>query len=192
LEAGVAQFGAAAPAAAAEQAALIYLTNEGAIIAVVPKVVSGSSASVSRGVAFFGESNLQFYVGENVTLGGAGRPFFFMSGEDAMLVTSRSAAARYTGMAPSVLRAYVTGEKVYGISFPTQGLRLGLPTATDAAGWPHFLEGGRTAVRLEGPNAGYLLNPTSEFVTPGGSPMPGGAALFELGPEGSWILLRRF
>ncbi len=156
------------------------------------RVPGDSTGSVTRGVAFFGESNLRYYTGDNVTLGGVGRPFFFMSAEDATMVGSGATAARYTGMAPSALQAYVSGGKTYGISFPTQELSIRLPTALDAGGWPHFLEGGRTAVRLADPNGGFLINPTSEFITPGGTSMPSGAVLFKLGPDGSWIRIRRF
>ena len=95
-------------------------------------------------------------------------------------------------MAPSVVRAYVNGKPVYGVAFPTEGLDIRLPTAADAGGWPHFLEGGRTAVRTAEPNGGYLLNTTREFVVPGGSPMPTGSVLFRLGSHGEWIPLRRW
>lgn len=147
----------------------------------------------SYGTAFFGEDNYtRFYQGENVTIGGAGRPFFFMPAEDAAAVRNAGDAARYTGMAPSAQRAYMERGTVYGISFPTEGMEMRPPTAADAGGWPHFLEGGQTAVRLPGESGGYLLNPTREFVVPGGSPAPPGTALFELGPQGEWVPIRRF
>ncbi len=114
-----------------------------------------------------------------------------MSEADSALVTSSSNAARYTGMAPSVQRAYVNGEPIYGINFPTAGLEGRAPTAADAGGFEHFLEGGQTAVRLAN-DGGYLINPVREFVTPGGLPVPGGSFLFQLGPAGEQISIRGF
>ena len=71
-------------------------------------------------------------------------------------------------------------------------MKTKVPSAADAGGWPHYLEGGHTAVKLEGPNAGYLVNKTREFVTPGGNPMPKGSVLFKLGPNGEWVPKRKF
>jgi len=153
---------------------------------------AGAAAGEEYGVSFFGERNLKYYTGENVTLGGANKPAFYMPLEDAALVRDAGSAARYTGMAPSVERAYLAGEDVYGVSFPTKGMPSRVPTAADAAGSPHFLEGGQTAVRLPGEGGGYLLNPTREFVVPGGNPMPTGSVVFKLGPNGSWIPIRKF
>jgi len=65
-----------------------------------------------------------------------------------------------------------------------------VPTAEDAMGWPHFLEGGRTAVKTTGENPGYLLNPTGEFVIPGGMSPPAGTMIFRIGPNGERILER--
>lgn len=57
----------------------------------------------------------------------------------------------------------------------------------------HYLEGGTTAVKTgDGPTAGYLLNPTREFVIPGGNPVPPGSVLFQLGKNGDWIPLKRY
>jgi hypothetical protein len=113
--------------------------------------------------------------------------------EDSAMVKDASDAALYTGRAPSAESAYLNGGDIYGLSFPTEGLTVTQPTAADAGGWPHFLEGGNTAVRLgDGPNAGYLVNPTREFVIPGGNQVPGGSVLFQLGPNGEWIPMKRF
>jgi hypothetical protein len=80
------------------------------------------------------------------------------------MVKDAADAALYTGRAPSAESAYLNGGDIYGLSFPTDGMAITRPTAADAGGWPHFLEGGNTAVRLgDGPNAGYLVNPTREF-----------------------------
>jgi hypothetical protein len=82
---------------------------------------------------------------------------------------------------------------LFGLSFPNDGMKTSVPTAADTAGWPHYLEGGHTAVKTgDGPNAGYLVNSTREFVTPGGSPVPEGSVLFKLGPNGEWIPIRSF
>jgi hypothetical protein len=119
----------------------------------------------------------------------SGSNTFFMPTEDAARVRTVADAARETGMARSVAEAYAEGQSVYGVAFPTNGMKITAPTAADAAGWPHFLEGGHTAVRGDG---FYLVNQTREFVTPGGNPMPPGSVLFELAPDGSWRIMRRW
>jgi hypothetical protein len=154
--------------------------------------VAAAESGGSRGVAFFGESNVGFYTAENATLGAKGKSFFMMPLEDSAVVTNAGSAARYTGMSPSTLKAYKEGGDIFGISFPTKGMQVRVPTAADAGGWPHFLEGGHTAVRLEGPNAGYLVNPTREFVVPGGNAVPSGSVMFKVGPNGEWIPVRKF
>jgi hypothetical protein len=68
-----------------------------------------------------------------------------------------------------------------------------LSTAADASGNPHFLPGGHTAVITSGPDPGLLVNTqVREFVIDGGMPGPAGSILFELGPDGERIPLRRF
>ena len=102
-------------------------------------------------------------------------------------------AARYTGRSPSTERAYLNDGDIFGLSFPTNGMSTTKPTTADAGGWPHFLEGGHTAVKTgDGPNAGYLVNPTREFVVPGGNAVPEGSVLFKLGSSGEWIPVRNF
>ena len=110
-----------------------------------------------------------------------------MPAEDATLIKNTSDALRFTGNSPSISKAQKAGSEIYGISFPTKGLEIRQPTSADAGGWPHFLEGGNTAVRLPEPNGGYLVNPTKEFVTPGSNVIPEGATIFKLGPNGEWI-----
>jgi hypothetical protein len=145
------------------------------------------------GVTLFGESNLGYYTRETATIGREGKSFFFMPAEDAGVVKNAADAARYTGRSPSTEAAYLQGGDIFGLSFPTNGMKVSLPTAADAGGWPHFLEGGHTAVRLsDGPGAGYLVNPTREFIVPGGSVVPVGSVLFKIGPSGEWVPIRRF
>lgn len=156
---------------------------------------TAGTADVDRGVAFFGKDNLDsYYSGDKVLVGAPnGKPFFLMPEQDATLVRNSADAARYTGMAPSAARAYTSGGDIYGLNFPTEGMDVRVPTAADADGWPHFLEGGQTAVSTgTGDNAGYLLNPTREFVVPGGTPAPPGSYLFKLGEDGSWEKIREF
>ena len=83
--------------------------------------------------------------------------------------------------------------------FSAEGIPTRLPVAADAHGWPHFLEGGTTAVRL--PDSvgstgrsitGYLVNAVHEYVILGGTPLPPGGFLFKLGADGNMIVLRRF
>ena len=67
------------------------------------------------------------------------------------------------------------------------------PAAEDAGGWPHYLEGGNTAVKTgDGPNAGYMVTPTKEYVIPGGNAVPEGSVLFKLGTDGEWVPLQNF
>jgi hypothetical protein len=154
--------------------------------------VKGATAQ-EYGVAFFGQDNKAYYTPANATIGRAGRPFFLMPLEDSGIVKNAGDAARYTGMAPSAQKAYTSGGQIYGLSFPLDGMSVVNPTAADAMGWEHFLEGGNTAVKLgDGPTAGYLLNPTREFVVPGGNPVPPGSVLFELGENGEWLPLHRY
>lgn len=110
--------------------------------------------------------------------------------EDSVVVKDAASAYRFTGGAPSLERAYVNGGDVFGVEFPLAGFAPRLPTAADTT-LEHFLQGGRTALKLpEG--GGYLINPTREFVIPGGAPMPQGSILFRLGPNGERIPIRRW
>ncbi|GAB1269260.1 hypothetical protein NBRC116493_25130 [Aurantivibrio infirmus] len=149
--------------------------------------------SSDYGVAFFGEDNLNYYTRENATIGRQESPFFLMPIEDSTAVKNSADAALYTGRAPSAEAAYLNDGDIYGISFPIDTKSLLKPTAEDAGYWPHFLEGGHTAVKTgDGVNAGYLVNPTREFVIPGGEAVPTGSVLFKLGPNGEWSPIRKF
>lgn len=145
-----------------------------------------------QGVYFFDKEVATLIDKPSATLGRPGKPHFFMPLEDAAEIRTAADAARQTGNAPSVVRAYLADEPVYGVSFPTRGLAVRKPTTVDAEGWPHFFEQGTTATRGAGPNGGYMINSTPEFVVPGGAAMPQGSLLFELGPNGAWIPKRRF
>lgn len=152
------------------------------------------------GVAFFGrELYDQYYSGPKVLIGAPdGRPVFFMPLEDASYIKSPRDAARHTGMSPSTEQAYrnetdVLGEtEIFGIIFPTEGMSVSEPSHVDANQWPHYVEGGNTAVRTEGPNGGYLVNSVREFIVPSGKPAPSGSKLFKLGPNGERIILKVF
>jgi RHS repeat-associated protein len=171
---------------------LPYATGAGEVAGLTDATdLTAAEGVPARGVTFFDESTAEYYKVPNATLGRPGGSTFFMSEEDSALVTNSSNAARYTGMAPSVQRAYVNGESIYGVNFPTSGLEVRAPTAADAGGFEHFLEGGQTAVRLAN-DGGYLVNPVQEFVTPGGLSVPEGSFLFRLGPGGEQIPIRSF
>jgi hypothetical protein len=134
-----------------------------------------------------------YYDVESPTLGAPGRPFFVMPGEDAAVVQSVADAARYTGMSPATERALLNDGEVYAVVFPRGDIPHRVPTAADAQGWPHFLEGGHTAVRTgDGPGAGYLVNPTREFVVPGGTPIGPGSHIVRLGDGGQLFPVRSF
>lgn len=149
--------------------------------------------SKDYGVTFFGVDILPFYGPQKNTIGNPnGAASFFMTLDDSSFVKNAHDAAVYTGMAPSAQKAYLTGGEIYGFSFPIDGVVVAKPTALDAGGWAHYLEGGNTAVKLEGPNAGYMINPVKKFVTPGNTPLPSGSVLFQVGPNGEWIPLRRW
>lgn len=151
-----------------------------------------TDAATRYGVSFFNDRVLPYIDRPDATLGRTGQAHFFMPLEDAAGIRNASDAARASGNAPSVLDAYLNGTPVYGLSFPTTGLNVRVPTPADAGGYVHYLEGGHTAVRTADPNGGFLVNPTREFVTPGGDRMPPGSVLFEMKPDGSWQPLRRF
>ena len=126
-------------------------------------------------------------------LGRPNEPHFFMPLEDSAIVRNAFDANRYSGRSPGTDRALISGQPVYGLVFPTEGLALRVPTAADAHGWEHFLEGGKTAVRTStDATGGYLLNPTRELVTRGGGQMPVGSVLFELGANGEWIPIKKW
>ncbi len=148
------------------------------------------SPSQSHGVSFFdrkvAEAIIRFPV-----LGRPQEPHFFMPVDDAALIRTPADASRLTGRAPSVDRAYLNGEPVFGLAFPTAGLPVRAPSQLDAGGWPHFLPGGRTAVATAD-QGGFLLNPTRELVIPGGKPIPAGSVLFELGERAEWRILHRW
>jgi hypothetical protein len=150
-----------------------------------------SSSEHAYSAAIFGPSNMRFYDVPAPGLGREGSSFFVMPAEDAARIHDAASAARYTGMSPSTLKAYQEGSEVYGILFPSDGIPHRLPTAADANGWEHFLPGGHTAVRLEGPAGGYLVNPTREFVIPGGTKVPPGSVLVRIGRT-EWTILRRW
>jgi hypothetical protein len=134
-----------------------------------------------------------YYDVESPTLGGPGRPFFVMPAEDGAIVRSVGDAARYTGMSPATERALLNNGDVYAVVFPKGDIPHQLPTAADARGWPHFLEGGYTAVRMgDGPGSGFLLNPTREFVIPGGTPIGPGSHIVRLGDGGALYPVRSF
>ena len=96
----------------------------------------GKNVNDNYGVAFFGEDNLAYYTRENASIGREGKSFFLMPIEDSAIVKNASDAARYTGRAPSAEKAYLEGGDVFGLSFPTKGMKTTKPTATDAGGWP--------------------------------------------------------
>ena len=143
-------------------------------------------------------SKARYYDTVNPTLGAPDKPFFVIPAEDGSIIVTPYDAARYTGMSPATHRAayetpLLTGHAgdVYSIVFPGGGIPLRLPTVADAGGWEHFLPGGHTAVRLAD-GGGYLVNPTREFVIPGGTPIPDGSLLLRLGEEGQLIVVRSF
>jgi hypothetical protein len=146
------------------------------------------------GVAFFDRDILEYYVGDRATLGSGTAPFFHMPVEDAARINSPSDVLRETGRAPSIERAFERagpdGPEIYGVAFPRDGVSPRVPTAEDAGGWPHYVEGGRTAVRQD--DGSFVINQTREFVIDGAPRVPDGSVLFRLNPDGSWAPLRRY
>lgn len=154
-----------------------------------------------------------YWEGPSSTLGVSGRPFFVSPIEDAAHMLTVDDAARLTGMSPATQRALTGFEvgkdglpdfskpvlesdrQIVGFAFETDPANLPrTPIPDDAQGWSHFLEGGNTAVRLgDGPEAGYLLNPTREFVIGGGTPLSATTGFrWTLLPGGSWGVERVF
>jgi hypothetical protein len=156
--------------------------------------LSESELAALRGqghsAAIFGDDLKPYYEKTDPTLGAPGRPFFVMPSSEAAEIRNAADAARQTGMSPSTQKAYIAGKPVYAVVFPKDGIPHRVPVASDAMGWPHYLPGGHTAVRLEGPTGGYLVNTTHELVIPGGTPVPPGSVLVKI-VDGDWQLLRR-
>ena len=154
--------------------------------------VSVAAKGGNYGVSFFDAKVAGILDTPTASLGRVGDSHFFMPLENAAAIRTTGEAARETGMAPSVVRAYTSETPLYGVSFPTNGLTVRMPTAADANGWVHYLEGGNTAVFTGGKNGGYLINSTREFVTPGGGSMPNGSVLFRTESNGAWTPIRRY
>jgi hypothetical protein len=153
------------------------------------------------GVAFFGPDNLRFYATESPTLGTRTSPFFHMTADDAARLRTPDDILRETGRAPSVEREVLNpsadSPQIYGISFPRDDLGPRAPMPEDAGGWPHYLEGGHTAIRMDDApgrpgTGGFLVNETREYVLDGGPRVPDGSVLFQVMPDGSWRPVRRF
>ena len=155
----------------------------------------GESSMASQGVGagrsgvyFFDKQALPYIDRANATLGRTGDAQFFMPASDSALITDAASAYRYSGGASSLERAYITGGDVFGVEFPLKDLSPRIPTAADTS-LEHFLEGGRTALKLPD-GGGYLINPTREFVVPGGGVIPSGSILFKIAPDGTRIPIR--
>ena len=135
---------------------------------------------LDRGVTFFDQKILDLvFKGDNVTLGRSTGKTFFMSEADSLAnIHNHWDAVRHTGIAPSVHVAAQNGDRIFGLSFPLDGLKIKLPTVSSAVGNPNFTLGGKTAVNVFGE---FHVNPTTrEFIFNGGGAMPPGAYVFEL------------
>lgn len=151
-----------------------------------PLGTPGDAVHYDAGVRFFGPEQLDYYLGDNATLGRPGDAMFMMPEADATHVHDSLSAAIESGMAPSAMNAWRNGEDVFGALVPVDGLPQRLPTLADAGNWPHFVPGGYTAVNVGGE---FFLNPTREFVVDGGIPMPAGTIIFRLLDGGNWEVL---
>jgi hypothetical protein len=146
------------------------------------------AASSERIISFGGPRTRLYNDRPDATLGGQGSPVWGMPLDDAARLRTRSDVVTQTGHAPGVTNAYVRGEPIYGVSVPTDQIDLRLPTALDG-GSNHWRPGAHTGVEHDGQ---WRQNPTYEFVTDGGKPMPSDSVLFEFNPDGSWTPIRRF
>lgn len=158
-----------------------------------------AAGSPEYGVTFFSEEVYgKYYSGDHPLLGAPGGQVFFMPMEQALGLNTLGEVARASGMAPSIQDAYrktddvLKNPNVYGIVFPTKAMNVEKPLDEHANGWPHYVPGGNTAARLHKEEAGYLLNGTEEFITPGGRPIPPGAKLFKIEPTGDWTVVKDF
>lgn len=147
---------------------------------------AGDRPHYSHGVRFFGADQLKYYTRDGATLGRDGSAVFMMPADDAVNVGSHMDAAIESGLAPNVTEAALRGQPVYGAMIPVDHLPQRLPTAEDAGGFTHYLPGGHTAVNIDGV---HYPNATREFVVDGGTPLPAGTVVFELGPTGTWDIL---
>jgi hypothetical protein len=145
----------------------------------------------------FGDQIAPLYDRAGATLGGPNSDVWAMPAEDATKISSVSQAARETGMAKTVLDAYLNGADVYAVHFPVEPSALRRPTLSDSGGWPHFFEDpnnlgatyGHTAVNTG--HGSYLLNETRETLVQGGRDVPSGSVLTRL-QDGSWVVVRRY
>ncbi len=123
------------------------------------------------------------------TLGRQGGVSFVTPVDDANLISSIEDAVIATGAAPRVEAAWRSGEQIFGLEIPADGLDLRAPTRLDAQDYVHYTEGGYTAI-ADGDL--YRLNRTRELVVDGGIGMPSGTVLFELMPDGSRLVIGMF
>ncbi|MBT1674189.1 WXG100 family type VII secretion target [Curtobacterium flaccumfaciens] len=152
----------------------------------------GDRSEVAFGHTYFDQNAAEKYYLEpnEPTVGSSGLPVFFMSEKEALEhIHSPYDAMVRTGYAPRVQRAAETGEPVYGLRFRVDGLEPRLPTRADAGSNPHFLEGGKTAVAMDG---GFMVNPIHEFVVEGGGAVRPGDQVFKLMDDGQRIIIHTF
>lgn len=71
--------------------------------------VDDVASTIERGVSFFGNDVLPYIDQASATLGRSNSPHFFSPVDDVAGIRSTGEAARETGMAPSVARAYRNG-----------------------------------------------------------------------------------
>ena len=142
-------------------------------------------------VSWMGEGTYRRYYDnpENAAFGASGGVVWVMSGTDADAIRSVGAAARDTGMAPSVADAYLNGQSVVAVVVPSSDIPLMKPTADTPGVTKDWLDNGYTNVMGDG---FYMRTDVEEFVTPGGKPLPEGSFSVRLTPENNIELLDRW
>ncbi len=157
-----------------------------------PFGLSSCDGGDSHGVTFFDKDIANRFQQPGATLGPKGGQVWMMPAEDAKGLRTKGEIVRATGNAPRPVQVYRSDSDMYGLAVPLEGVSRRHATASDAQGWPHYLEGGNTAVRLPGKDGGYLVNSTREFVVEGGAGIPKGSVLFKVGDNGSYEPLKVF
>lgn len=180
----------ARPSSAAEGAPEPLRFSEGDVITEADRLQMGLSGNRYMVAVFDRVASIKYWDGISPSIGAPGKPFFVMSLGDAGLIHNPADAARLTGNSPATLRA-LTGHFIdtdpgsptfaqplhdaipashrqnYAVVFEVrEGNSPRTPTAEDAGGWPHFTEGGYTAVLQS--DGTHAVNSVREWVVTGG------------------------
>jgi hypothetical protein len=151
----------------------------------IPGSVPSYRGDVDNVVSFFDRTAAERYAdGTYSTLGAPGGQSWVMPLDDARRLTSYDDVVIASGKAPSVTQAWQSGEDIFGLVVPGDGLDLRVPAAHSPGATPDFVPGGYTGLKADG---GHLVTTIREMVLPGGSNIPPGTVLVRVGRDGGLI-----